>query len=538
MERWIVLCGVAGAAYWAGWASSSPAPEPKPMVAILSPAPPAKTVASPVPVDVASSTLKFMDLDTAHTQGQWRTWIDGVPVEHFTAAARWTQTIASPFTREFVTAELLRRWSAVDVKAALSFALVCPPGERGDYVFAVVSAWHEKDSDSALEWIRRGGDGATQDRLVAEAIAQTAVQDPHRALDLALELNTWARSDFVAVYFETWGRSDPQASLAAAETLPLPGVTWAKTAVFRGWAQSDPVAAAAEASRISAAEDEDEAETVRQAITATWAVSDPQAALRYARSFDGPVRTRAVVDVLRAVVDKDPPMAAEIFSDLDPSVYSSSAEGIAEAWSYEDVDAATAWVLSLDDADTREHALAGLYSELASANPNRAETLSDSMPEWMRLETLGYIAEERASEDVDSAIAWVRSRPASERPQLFVAVASEWANRGPAEAAVFAEGIEDAEARADAIAEVGALWAYDDPEPALDWLTRIQHDDAELLESAFRAWIDEDPEAAERWYSNLDDDNARQVLSESQRSQGSNFGETLEATRAMRLLHY
>jgi hypothetical protein len=227
---------------------------------------------------------------------------------------------------------------------------------------------------------------------------------------------------------------DPETALTYVDTLPAGEQRAASLTIMNAWAAIDPAAAAAHLQ-----ENENgfglNAESASQSaagIAATWAASEPAAAVEWVLGLSGENRTAAVPALAGALAVQDPAKAAVFASALPESADRNAAvSAVALQWAQTSPAAAAAWLTGLTDFTAQASAASGLVTA------------------WMQ-------------SDPASASRWINGLAAgSTRDAAIVALTKSSAIRNDAESAVvWASSIQDSALREDTLPGAVSRWRY------------------------------------------------------------------------------
>jgi RNA polymerase sigma factor (sigma-70 family) len=141
----------------------------------------------------------------------------------------------------------LSSWVRRDPRAAADCAQAILKKElRENVIDTVGHIWANSDPRAVLDWAFRLPE-ESRGRLVGYAAAGLAETDLDRARRLALQLTeAGGRSSAITGVAAAWGRTEPQAALVWARSLPAPERDYCIATVLAAWAERDADAALAE----------------------------------------------------------------------------------------------------------------------------------------------------------------------------------------------------------------------------------------------------------------------------------------------------
>lgn len=292
----------------------------------------------------------------------------------------------------------LREWSERDGINAVDFSVgLSPPVYREEALRTALAGWSLRDPDEAWRWVlKQGGDQEILSGRFRAVIWSAGASELGTAFSLVRAIaddEQASRQALAARIFAEFAilRSDVNTTLFWISELP------------EGFARR----------------------RAYEAVGSIWAESDPQAAMDWAQSLEGPAQPLAIDAVLQTWIGMDPAAAAD--------------------WT----DA-----VSTDDLALKR----GLIGEIAR--------------QWIALEGPGPLAE------------WLQQRvPSPEYDQALVSLATQAAAVAPETALRWAQVIADPDDRALAEALVGHTWRRQNPAEA-----RVELP-ARLVSAQARQWL-------------------------------------------------
>ncbi len=295
--------------------------------------------------------------------------------------------------------------------------------------------------------------GPEADRIEKWLVIRWATLEPREACQFAYAaVLQGAETSLLEEALRIWAEISPASAAAWAGSLGSPSLRdLAVRLAFRIWAGKDSPAAARAASQLRSAS----ARTV-----ATVAVAPPQArknfsaAMDWARSLPGPKRQKTLEEILGEWTRRDPAAAAAWLVQQPGDVQWSLVGKLAADWVRKDPATALAW--------GQGHAR-GLEtgSELASGPVQR---------KFFEAALANLIGA-----DPEAAADWLAS-PAGQ-PYLetrAAPLAGRWTVLDPAEAAAWAMGLTNAQARGAALGAVAGTWGRIEPAEAGNWISTLE----------------------------------------------------------------
>ncbi|MDA8976867.1 hypothetical protein N9F70_01315 [bacterium] len=263
--------------------------------------------------------------------------------------------------------------------------------------------------------------------------------------------------------------------------------------LLSAWAERDPLAALENTGKLFA----------RQTILATWAITAPDAALRWAESnHEGDGANPLLVGVIRGIASHDPLWANEIMSTMPYSRERDRAlDTLLPKIAAMGADEARQWADAIDDDRLRAGAVSRLAARFAAEDPqgtadwlvaNSGDAVRSSMDDviatWMR-------------QDKDAAVGYFEQLPIGEaRSHALRGIVNSMALDEPASAAQFLDNHET-DANDRAVQQFVWLSLGKDPELAVTYIDRIdnQRDQEQIYQRTLDWWLRNDESAAMAW---------------------------------------
>lgn len=398
---------------------------------------------------------------------------------------------------------------------------------------AKVNPWRAADVASVQRDFIRDNDLY---QIVARNLAR---QSPQQGLEWAKGLwQPYARLAATHQIWETWTTEDPAA--AAAEFARNPPAARARHELVRtlssSWSRKDPKAAAAWIQTLSPREREEawsgfrpgansenasellelvqsiDSEKTRRdiarGVAAQLAQEDHAKALEWTKNFPLEDQSEIVRNIAYVWARSDPRAASDYLLTLPEDESRTQAIGnVLGHWAQLDPEAALAWTAQLPSAKEREAAAGRAVGELHHHTPESAMRWVDLVEEpSRRAELAREIVSRWAQTDGAAAAQWVESSPdAQDHPGAYYAVARQWAFAEPEAAAQWMSSLPEGPNRDSAIdAYVSSMDGYD-PSLATQWAATIQspENQARATGSAFRRWMQKDAAAARAWFEQV-----------------------------------
>ncbi len=424
------------------------------------------------PQDPAAALADILDLPPSKAGAAFERlaviWIER-DVHGAIAAA---EEIADESLRNELKAAVIRAWARIDPDALVDYVVDLDPERRNEALRSpgALQAFALVDPQLALQ-AAEGMPGELGAMLKRAALMTLARDDPLAALSMAEALPTGnERDQMLSAIAASYGRTDPEAALAWAQSLspPSPNVV---ANVLAGLARVDPDRAidllfetmnatnqrgggpfmalvangaldaehtAKLADRLLATPNRGQA---LQMMTQMWAQREPHDAVRWLLANGGAAPRTAVGQAAIQLARRDPAAAVAYVNSVPPELRATWISSVAEGYAQNDARAAAAWIAQHRGEPGYDAAVATIASRTAASDPSAAARLFDSV----------NVAE------------------APDAPQASQRIANAWARQDPRAAASWAAAIADDGARATAVGEVAAQWVAHDAPGARGW---------------------------------------------------------------------
>jgi len=382
------------------------------------------------------------------------------------------QEIADESLRNELKAAVMRAWTRVDPDALLDYVLDLDPERRTEAMrTGGLQAFAFVDPQRALR-AAEGLPGEIGMMMKRAALMSIARDDPLGALSIAEGLpRGMERDQMLSMIATSFGRTDPQAALAWAQSLdpPAPSVV---ANVLAGLARVDPDRAidlafelldstnergsgpintlamngALDAEHMARVADRllagpSSRRQSLQMLTQQWAQRQPHDAMRWLLGKGNAAPKPAFAQAAIYLARTDPAAAIAYVDTVPPDTRATWISSVAEGYSQTDPRAAANWIAQHRGQPGYDAGLAVIANRTARADPSAAARLFDSV----------NVAE------------------APDAPGAAQSIAATWARESPSAAASWAATISDDGARMSAIGAVAGQWASRDAPGARAW---------------------------------------------------------------------
>ena len=243
-------------------------------------------------------------------------------------------------------------------------------------------------------------------------------------------------------------------------------------------------------------------------ISKEWVRSDPDAALKWAKSLPDSQKTGALTGVLGTLASTDPAKAATLALDLKPGGSRDHLIGeIASSWAKQSPEEAMVWAATLSGKD-RERALKSGLNELARSDTQSAVSFVEGLEPDEQGAYLESVSGPWAGKEPDKAADWVMDRAAESDAKdaagrALGGILWQWTTQDPEAAGNWLNAQEKGPELDGAITGLAGAAFDEDPEASLSWATQISDDGLRGISLAvgLGTWMSRDAEAAKTWAS-------------------------------------
>lgn len=273
--------------------------------------------------------------------------------------------------------------------------------------------------------------------------------------------------------------------------------------IYASWSLSDPVAAL-DYAKSSMPAGMARTEAIGIAVN-KWAAKDPRAAWLWSEeNLNGPIKEQAQTDVLIGWTRKTPEIAAQW---LVSSGYTSQnlVAAVARTYAEQQPREAFEWAITLKDPTSRRTAIDTSAREWITQNPVEAVPLIiTTIPK----PTSGG---DLASNDPSGAINWLNSTSEGDGRDLPIIIADVWGTTDPAATAEWIKTLPASAAKDEAAATLATVWAANDINAAVAWSGTLG-DEAmrkQVITHIGTTWGAIEPDGALAWLYSLPGDLAK-----------------------------
>ncbi|MEM9531632.1 MAG: hypothetical protein AAGA23_11990 [Pseudomonadota bacterium] len=384
-------------------------------------------------------------------------------------------SIALENERNAALSILFMRYGDLDPDGAIAQFEALGLTGNSTVLYPLFSSWSKQDLDGAITRARSLNfprDRQTASRAIMRAHAS---ESPETIQRIASDLNT-SLASLGPQALAARARTEPMA--AARTALALEDANARRQAlgwIASTWAESDVDAALRFAKTITNPADQT---AFRYTALARLAERDPETLL--ARLGDGPrtpqdngLATTAMMHLAR----KNPERALNLALEQTPGQRQSAVQRVFSSWAQADPRAAAEGLETATDltAQERLQAAGQVVSQLAQADPEAALTWASQLDRESPQANHWYTAIASVPQ-LDHELAWsiVDQEPSAvRRGAMTVAVLGKMAEMDPLGAVDRLEALPAGENRSNAISGIAQQWIQHDPASAMDWLLSL-----------------------------------------------------------------
>lgn len=243
-------------------------------------------------------------------------------------------------------------------------------------------------------------------------------------------------------------------------------------------------------------------------LVPAWLQANFPAALSWARNLpEDAMKARALVHLSYRWMEQDPVAVAE-YALTQRKTNGQLLNTLASQWARRDPQAAVEWVANLPDELQRRRLFTSMVATWAESSPSAAALFAGNLAaEDGRDEAIITVVSGWAQRDPVAAAQWVASfLPGRLQEQAILQVVPALVERNPLEAAQWLGTLSNGPAGDVAIASFSSLMANRDPALAFSFAEGITADRLRLqrMEAAARRWLAADPVAARKGLETAD----------------------------------
>ncbi len=249
--------------------------------------------------------------------------------------------------------------------------------DQNTWLWHDFSHWSSRDPQTAIAWAMQLPEDAPKRKDIMNTAFERLANDPAKACALLTTLtNEKDRETLAGKTAETWGRSDPQAAWAWAQTLAGGMKDKALEQVSRSWVQTDPETAVAYLQKHNPTQ----MATWGSAAAQAWGASAPEQALSWLKTVPQELKEDFTSQALQGMSREDPAKALDNLSLLtNESQRMNLLETSVRQLAKDDVTQASTRVSQMASGPERDSAIRGLLDPAYEVEPDSALVWANSM---------------------------------------------------------------------------------------------------------------------------------------------------------------
>jgi hypothetical protein len=249
--------------------------------------------------------------------------------------------------------------------------------DQNTWLWHDFSHWSSRDPQNAIAWAMQLPEDAPKRDDIMKTTFERLANDPAKACALLPTLtNEKDRETLASKTAETWGRSDPHAALAWAQTLTGATKENALEQVSRSWVQTDPETAVAYLQQHNPAQ----MATWGSAAAQAWGASAPEQALSWLKTVPQELKEDFTAQTLQGMSREDPAKALDNLSLLTTeSQRKQFLETSVRQLAKDDITQASTRVSQMASSPERDSAICGLLDPAYEVEPDSALVWATSM---------------------------------------------------------------------------------------------------------------------------------------------------------------
>lgn len=319
------------------------------------------------------------------------------------------------------------------------------------------------------------------------------------------------------------------------------------TLFLRAWGQLDG-ASAMKAIEGMSRDPRRQAQAGIAAITG-WASADPEGAKAHLEGIEnGMVKGVLAQGIVNGLASSDPDAATDFVLELDQAQRSAAENSSAEegerqwwdrgrAYAFDrqldtiataqierGMSNATAWAEQLPEGTIKASAFDRVADQFAREDPAAAaEWVKRHADQSYAERAVREVAEELGRENPEAAVRWVADLPEVTQSRAINQSMERWTREDPVSAGNFLREMEPSASRDAAVRSYANELDGSDPQMAAEWAGSIANDEirSETLNGVARSWIRRDPEEARAWLpsSGLSAEQQERIVQDADRRQ-------------------
>lgn len=411
---------------------------------------------------------------------------------------------------------LFERWALVDPAASIAFVNSCK--SRSFQKSAAASCFGtlgKVDPNRALLEFEKLPKGEIREAAGMQLVSALADTDPSAACDLLeKESSPGAFSEYyTSEIFGKWAKTDPAAAAARLALMPPDRVgDQSASQLAANWALKDPEAALKWAKSLKGDWKSNSASEVYKVL----AREDPEAAWERLKGEPGHLRGKIVGGILGIVADEDPNKAMSMLMGLESKSEQRIATGqFLRQLNWGDTRLAFELMDQIKDPAIRRENLGNQMYYAAWSAPDLLKEQAAKLSDREKIDTSDAVLRGLISSDPTAAEKYFLALPEAQRDTNTLSrMLSQYSNTDPNKAFDFAVSLTNPQEQTAAVKGLFENWSREDPEAAAAGWKKLPAGQSRLeaLDNLAGSWGRSDPEAAKVWADSLTGDERARAL--------------------------
>ena len=383
---------------------------------------------------------------------------------------------------------------------------------------AVFTQWAERNPNEALEFAKTIKNVGMRSGIIGTIFSQLAHSDPQYGVKALKSLQPrGTQVQAMHAFSRELGKKDPRAAIRMLDEFGTSPDSWHYYEIARDWAWNDPGAASAFAGKLKPGPKKS---MMLRNIASTWAASDPESALEWAKNREPQYQRIVLGAVIGAMAAENPQSALEQAETLPRQFQHEMKVQVAQNWMNSDPDSALAWIQSIPNESEKNRLFHRSAGNLVWQDPQRAiKVISEFKDSAQSMDLLGNALRYWSWNSPSDAMKWLKTLSPTKQGRILgeAGYIGGLAVGAGDDFKELLKGIAMTDQNKSAFREMAENYALSDPQKALEWAAGIESESArsEIIASTHRAWSWREPQAAAESALQLDNiDNRKRTLRE------------------------
>lgn len=338
-------------------------------------------------------------------------------IQNPTEAVAWAQRFDRG-SNQSLLGNVLGAYAEENPPDALRLAMNLEAGaKRSQAIASVLGAAARRDPEFAKENLDKVPSGQYRSHAVMNIAMQILRSDPRAAVEWVKSVDDeQSRGGGLSSLAQTLAQSDPETAASLTDEIPSAHRADWIAAVGSAYARQDPEAAVRWARTF---QNDPAFPQILSQLSMHLAMSDPEAALELAATVPDPrQRDQAVANMLGRTAFKSPEAAVRWIDRISDERLRAQAVGnVAQQWVQVDAAAARKWVTSLEPGAARDQGLSMIVGSSSLPLEETSSLLAQMQSQDRRMDAVMVAARRLGHRDVEAARTLLRRHPLDPRRQ-------------------------------------------------------------------------------------------------------------------------